>query len=67
VLPNVLTPQIVLDALEQGNAASKTTVAKAATDPAASDKNRAPALILQGRSLQQAGKQVEGKAKFEEA
>jgi beta-lactamase regulating signal transducer with metallopeptidase domain len=67
VLPELLTPQIVLDALEQGNAASKTSVSKAATDPAVSDKNRAPALILQGRSLQQAGKQAEAKAKFEEA
>jgi beta-lactamase regulating signal transducer with metallopeptidase domain len=67
VLPELLTPQIVLDALEQGNAASKTTVSKAATGSTVSDKNKAPALILQGRSLQQVGKPAEARAKFEEA
>jgi general secretion pathway protein D len=67
VLPNVLTPQIVLDALRQGNTVSEKAALKNATDSVASNKNKAPALILQGRSLQQAGKQAEAKAKFEEA
>jgi beta-lactamase regulating signal transducer with metallopeptidase domain len=67
VLPELLTPQIILDALEQGSAAPEKRVTRAATAPPNSDKNKAPALILQGRSLQEAGKQAEAKAKFEEA
>ena len=67
VLPNVLTPQIVLDALEHGIAGSEKQASKIASDSTNSDKNKAPALILQGRSLREAGKQAEAKAKFEEA
>jgi len=67
VLPQFLTPQIVLEALARGSTPTEKMASKTATGSATSDQNRAPALILHGRSLQQAGRLAEARAKFEEA
>lgn len=66
-LPAVLTPQIVLDALEQGSAAPEKQASRIAIDSASSDRNKAPALILQGKALYEGGKLAEAESRLEQA
>jgi beta-lactamase regulating signal transducer with metallopeptidase domain len=68
VLPQVLTPQIVLDALAQAHLVHETRLQKPSTaSDAVARINEVPPLVLQGKSLYEGGKLAEAEAILKEA